>query len=70
MAVGKGLTPMTPMEPINTDKTTEEDSTPVDTAVVFDPDVAGVFSNSQSVNEARRLLIHVAKRALNFQKAS
>jgi hypothetical protein len=37
MAVGKGLTPMTPMEPINTDKTTEEDSTPVDTAVVLIP---------------------------------
>jgi hypothetical protein len=38
--------------------------------VTLDPDVAGVFSNSQSVNEALRLLIQVAKRALDFQKAS
>ena len=36
--------------------------------VTLDPDVAGVFSNSQSVNEALRLLIKVAKRALEFQK--
>jgi hypothetical protein len=36
--------------------------------VVLDPDVATVFSNSQSVNEALRLLIKVAKRALDLPK--
>ena len=38
--------------------------------VTLDPDVAAVFSNSQSVNDALRLLIKVAKRALDLQKAS
>jgi len=38
--------------------------------VALDPDVAGVFSNSQSVNEALRLLIKVAKRAQELAKAS
>ena len=47
-----------------------EDGAPRVFMVALDPDVAGVFSNSQSVNEALRLLIQVAKRALNFQKAS
>jgi hypothetical protein len=62
---------MTPMEPINTDKgIEEEDGTPRVVMVALDPDVAGVFLNSQSVNEALRLLIKVAKRALDFQKAS
>jgi hypothetical protein len=59
------------MEPIKTDKAIEEeDSTPRVVMVALDPDVAGVFSNSQSVNEALRLLIKVAKRAQELAKAS
>ena len=38
--------------------------------VTLDPDVPAVFSNSQSVNDDLRLLIKVAKRALDLQKAS
>ena len=63
---------MTPMEPMNTDKALEavDDGTPRVVMVALDPDVAGVFSNSQSVNEALRLLIKVAKRAQELAKAS
>ena len=46
------------------------DGAPRVVKVTFDPDVAAVFSNSQSVNDALRLLIKVAKRALDLQKAS
>ena len=62
---------MTPIEPMTTDKAIEEeDGTPRAVMVTLDPDVAVVFPDSQSVNEALRLLIKVAKRALDFQKAS
>ena len=46
------------------------DGEPRVVVVTLDPDVATVFSNSQSVNDALRLLIKVAKRALDLQKAS
>ena len=46
------------------------DGAPRVVMVSLDPDVAAVFSNSQSVNDALRLLIKVAKRALDLQKAS
>jgi len=46
------------------------DGEPRVVVVTLDPDVAAVFSNSQSVNDALRLLIKVAKRALDLQKAS
>ncbi len=46
------------------------DGEPRGVMVPLDPDVASVFSNSQSVNQALRLLIKVAKRALDLQKAS
>jgi hypothetical protein len=46
------------------------DGAPRVVMVALDPDVAGAFSDSQSVNEALRLLIQIAKKALDFQKAS
>ena len=38
--------------------------------VNLDPDVKAVFPDSESVNEALRLLIKAAKRARDLQKAS
>ncbi len=38
--------------------------------VSLDPDVKAAFPDSQSVNEALRLLIAAAKRAKDFPKAS
>jgi hypothetical protein len=38
--------------------------------VSLDPDVKAAFPDSQSVNEALRLLIKAAKSAQEFQKAS
>ena len=61
---------MEPIEPMNTDKAIEEDGTPRVVMVTLDPNVAVVFPDSQSVNEALRLLIKVAKRVRDFQKAS
>jgi hypothetical protein len=58
---------MTPIEPINSDTAKEEkDGMPRAVTVALDPDVAGVFPNSQLVNEALRLLIKVAKAVQNL----
>jgi hypothetical protein len=60
---------MTPIEPINSDKSIEEeDGTHRAVMVTLDPDVAVVFPDSQSVNEALRLLIKVAKAVQNLPK--
>jgi hypothetical protein len=62
---------MIPIEPINTDKTVgEKGGTAQVVTVALDPDIAGVFSNSQSVNEALRPLIKVAKAVQNLPEGS